>query len=78
MKCTTKTFRHHVHVDNGGYSIAVEVDCQADMPKTAAIVIEDGYFGYSSTTLKLNGKVTPDNLRKLAEQLIIAARELES
>lgn len=78
MKCTLKVFRQYVHVDNYGYSITVEVDCNAEHDKSASIVIEDGYLGYSSTKVTLNEKVTPHNLRALAEQFILAARELES
>lgn len=77
MKCTTKSFGEYVHVDNGGWKISVEVDCTAEFPKSAYLCIEDGYYGYSGLKLTIHEEVTPDNLRKLAEQLILAARELE-
>ena len=78
MKSTTNRYGHYVHVDNGGFVIAVDVDCNAEHVKTASVVIEDGYYGYSSTKLTLNEKITPENLRRIAEQFILAARALES
>lgn len=77
MQCTTKKYVEYVHVDNGGYSLGVEIDETPGGSKIASIKIEDGYFGYSSHQISLNENVTPDVLRRIGAQFIIAANALE-
>jgi len=67
-----------IHVDNGGYTFKIQ---QGDNDKELLaphIIIEDGYYGYSSTQLSLNENVTPNTLRKIGEMFLVAANKLEN
>lgn len=57
-----------IHVDNGGYTFEI---CDG------SIIITDGYFGYSSHQMMLNGKVTPENLRRIGVAFMNAAAKIE-
>jgi hypothetical protein len=73
----TVVAEHYQHVDNGGLTMKVLLRSDDGYEEGYPILrIEDGYYGYSGHILEFC-EVKPEELRKFAEMMIVAANKLE-
>lgn len=64
---------HYTHVDNGGYTFKV-----VEEDGTLSIIVEDGYYGYSSAQLRFFEDVSPENLRRISVMFSETADKIEN